>query len=197
MRRSSFLKVGILLATLATTATHQVGAESGIITIKQGTFIFEEGVGHLDIAGNHRFRFVAAADISGGRFNAYTQCQSWECPPGAVVNLDARWTGNDLPGSAQLRGKTYENVGGLDSDSAADVGFAGSVTMPPMSGEPTAITAAFDLSGAFAYDLLGANPQRDLLAGGGRVTLSLRPNADGSSWEIQRAVFEFIPVEQR
>ena len=64
--------------------------------------------------------------------------------------------------------------------------------MPEMSDGPVSITAPFDFSGRFSYGQLGPRPQEALLAGGGRVTLLLRPNVDGTSWELQRAVFQFL-----
>lgn len=201
MRHHRCVKSGFFAAVLIGAIAQSAAAE--VIAIKDGTFIFEgsgtadPGTGRLEISGNKAFMFRAAVSASGGRFNLYSQCQSPDCPPGTVVELDAFWIGNDLPGTATLRGKTYQDVGGLNSDSSAAAGFAGSVTMPPMSDGPVSITVPFDFSGRFSYGLLGPDPKESLLAGGGRVTVFLRPNFDGTSWELQRAVFEFLSVEER
>jgi hypothetical protein len=201
MQYRSCMRVGTFVAILTVAVVHSAAAE--VIAIKEGTFVFEgsgtseEGTGRLDISGTKNFTFSASVDISGGRFNLYSQCKTPDCPPGAVVPLDAFWSGNDLMGTATLRGKTYSDVGGLESDSGAAAGFSGSVTVPPMTGGPVSVTVPFDFSGRFSYDLFGTHPREALLAGGGGVTLFLRPNIDGTSWELQRAVFQFLSVEDR
>jgi hypothetical protein len=196
MRRTS-LRFAMLVAVLVGGMTHSVLTAADVVSIKRGLFSFQNGAGDLDISGNKGFRFVSRVFVSGGIFNPYSQCQTPDCPPGAVVSLEGRWIGNDARGSATFMGKTYDDVGGGDSDSGADIAFAGSVTMPPMSDGPVSVTAPFDFSGSFAYGLTGSDPQEVLLAGGGRVILLLQPNVDGNSWELVRADFEFTPVENR
>jgi hypothetical protein len=117
--------------------------------------------------------------------------------PGTVLDVHAFWSGNDLGGIAKLRGITYEKVGSLDSDSSAAMGISGSVTMPPLSDGPVSVTVPFEFAGSFAYGLNGPDPQRALLAGGGRATFFLRLHDEGTTWVIQRVVFDFNPVEQR
>ena len=201
MRYYSNVRMAMVVAILAGAFPYSAAAE--VIAIKDGTFIFEgngspnQGTGRVEISGNKAFTFSAGVDISGGRFNLYSQCQTPDCPPGAVVSLDAFWSGNDLQGTATLRGKTYNDVGGLDSDSGAAAGFSGSVTMPEMTGGSVAVTVPFEFSGRFSYDLFGPRPKEALLAGGGRVTVFLRPNSEGTSWELERAVFQFDRVEDR
>jgi hypothetical protein len=188
--RYSFAKFGIVLAILVCAARP---AESQVISIIDGTFISEGGGGQLNISGTQAFRLEAAALT--GRFDAVDQCFVPECPPGTVVELGARWIGNDLPGTATLRGKTYDDVGGLDSLNSADVRFAGQFVMPPLSDGPVSITVPFDFAGRFAYSEDLSEVQDALLTGGGQVTLVLEQLFQGS-WSIRSAAFEFRPVRR-
>ena len=66
--------------------------------------------------------------------------------------------------------------------------------MPPMSDEPVTITVPFELSGSFFYGLTGAELRSASLTGGGDATLLLRPDFEGTSWIIDRVVFDFDPA---
>ena len=189
-RRASTLGVAAILGIFA---GQLLTAADDVVVIKRGTFSFEAGEGQLDVSGTQGFAFTARVSISGGFFNAYEQCQFPECAPGTTVDLNAQWTGNDLPGDGRLRGVTYDNVGSLDADSSAGIQFSGTVTMPPMSDQPVSITVPFEIVGSFAYGLTGAASERVSLTGGGNATLFLSPAHGGTSWAIDRVVFDFDP----
>jgi hypothetical protein len=191
---TSRLRLGILVTILwcASAGTSVLNAQQDV-RILRGTFVFEGGGGQLDISGTRGFEFQAGASIAGGFFEAYSQCQFPECAPGTVVNLNAGWSGNDLGGSARYRGTAYESVGGLAADSSAGVLFSGTVTMPEMSDGPVSVSVPFRLSGSFAYGLNGPAWERVALSGGGTATLYLRPAYEGTSWSLERVVFDFAP----
>jgi hypothetical protein len=194
------VRIGMLTAMLAGAAKQPASAD--VVSLKRGNFVFEAGVGNLDITGNHGFSLRAGVNLDGGRFEAYSRCLSvTPCPPGTEVELDAFWGGNAVQGSATFRDVIYEDVGAFEGDSSAEIAFSGSVTMPEASDPPVSVsvTVPFDFAGAFAYGLNGPEPQRVLLSGGGRVTLTLQPIFDGEAWAwaIERAVFEFTRVETR
>jgi hypothetical protein len=188
------IKLGILVATVwcATAGTQPLQAQQDV-RILRGSFVFESGHGELNISGTQGFSFQAAAHVSGGFFEAYSQCEFPECAPGTVVNLNAGWSGNDLGGSARYRGTAYDAVGSLAADSSAGVLFSGTVTMPEMSDGPVSVSVPFRLSGSFAYGLNGPAWERVALGGGGTATVYLRPGYEGTSWIIERVVFDFAP----
>jgi hypothetical protein len=182
-------------AVLAVFAGQLLTAADDVVVIKGGTFSFEAGNGQLDISGTQGFTFASEVDLSGGTFGAYDLCQVPECPPGTTLDLDAGWSGNDLLGRARLRGITYDDVGRLDGDSGAVIRFSGTVTMPPMSDEPVSIAVPFRFSGRFSYGLTGPEEFESVsLTGGGDATLLLRPDFEGTSWIIDRVVFDFDPA---
>lgn len=195
MVNHSFVRMGIVIAFLVGATARPATAE--VISIVGGTFVFVVGGGaQLDIFGTRGFRLQAGPGT--GRFDAIDLCRLPECGPGTVVDLSARWSGNDLTGTAILRGTTYEDLGGLDSPNSADIRFAGQVTMPPITDGPVSITVPFEFAGRFRFAEMGQLPQDALLTGGGLVTLSLEPlPADPNSWTIKSVVFEFSPVQRQ
>jgi hypothetical protein len=66
--------------------------------------------------------------------------------------------------------------------------------MPAMSDGPVTLTVPFEFSGSFAHGLTGSEVQQTPLTGGGEATLLLQPGFDGTSWIIERVVFEFDPA---
>lgn len=195
MFRQAFVKVGIVVAILLIAVARPVTAE--VITINRGVFTYPAvmGGGNVDIAGNRGFK--AEASTQTGFFNAFTQCSVPECPPGAVVEIDAGWSGNDLPGTARFRGAFYPDLGGLASPNSLGIQFSGQIKMPPMSDGPVSVTVPFDFAGEFFYAPDLETPrQRALLTGGGFATFHLQPFSDGMTWLITSAEFEFRPVKR-
>jgi hypothetical protein len=195
MIRHSFVKTGTLLSFLILAAAAPATAE--VVVVNQGTFVFGEGADRVDISGTRDFRFEGNALT--GRFAADEMCFGGvECGPGAVIPLDAAWIGNDLPGTAELRGTLYPDVGGHNSPNYAHIEFTGQVTMPDaMTAEPISITVPFDFAGRFVYGPdLETPSQTAALTGGGRVTLTFDPGDTGEGWVLRTASFEFRPVQR-
>lgn len=194
MFRQLFVRTGIVLSVLTAAAARPAMAE--VITIKQGTFTTEsESGGRLSIAGTRGFTMDAGTHF--GFFNAFNQCSVPECVPGTVVEINAGWSGNDLPGTATLRGQTYPDLGGPMSPNGAEILFSGQITMPPMSDGPVSVTVPFDFAGEFRYGPdLDTPQQKAFLTGGGFVTFLLKPFQDGTSWFIESVEFEFRPVKR-
>jgi hypothetical protein len=192
MCRQGIARIGTTLAFLAIAAA--VSAAPDVVAIKDGTFIYDaQHPGLLDISGTSAFTLMAHALT--GTFNAVDQCNfTPECQPGDVVEIRAQWLGNDLPGTAQLRGKTYEDLGGLNSPNSVAIQFSGQVTMPAMSDGPTTVTVPFDFTGLFKYEVPDGVGTA-VLIGGGLVTFALEPSLE-NSWRISSAVFEFRRVKR-
>jgi hypothetical protein len=194
MFEQKFVKIGIAFMILLSAAAKPAAAE--VIAIKSGTLSFGTGPGsqRLVISGNRDFRFEGATLT--GINEPYESCGSGACEPGQTATLHATWTGNDLPGVAELRGKTYPDVGGHNSPNWLRVTFSGEVPIPPVGDQPVTITAPFDLAGIFVYaPNLESPTQEALLTGGGVVTFVLAPAVDGTSWLARSAEFEFRPVK--
>ena len=195
MTAHSFVKNGILLSILVFAPA--VSATAEVIAIKSGTLSFGTGAGsnRLVISGTRDFRFEGSTLT--GINEPYESCGFGACEPGQTATLHATWTGNDLPGVAELRGQTYPDVGGPNSPNWLRVTFSGDVPIPPVGDEPVTITVPFDFAGIFVYAPdLESPTQRALLTGGGVVTFVLVPGADGTSWSARSAVFEFRPVRR-
>ena len=195
MSRREFAKTGTVLSFLIFAAAASATAE--VITIKSGTLSFGTGAGaqRLVISGNRDFRFEGST-LSGIN-EPYESCGFGACEPGRTATLHAHWSGNDLPGVAELRGQTYPDVGGLNSPNHLEVTFSGDVPIPPVGDRPVRITVPFDFAGRFIYAPDPASPPREaLLTGGGVVTFVLVPGADGTSWSARSAEFEFRPVRR-
>jgi hypothetical protein len=108
------------------------------------------------------------------------------------MTLTAHWMGNDVTGPATLDGVTYLNVGSLSSDSSMEVGFRGTVVLPPFSDSSIHLTAPFLFNGSFFHPV-GDTFQTDLLIGGGVASLSLSPHRGiAGTWHLDEARYDFI-----
>ncbi len=144
-RISGFAVAAAVLWTLVGAGS----ASADTITIASGVLDVVNSSGHLSIAGNEGFTFHSDFNVGGGIFLPRDQCLGL-CAPGTTLDLKGLFSGNDLQGTATLNGKTYTDVGGLLSESAATVLFAGRAILPPFTGEDSAFTQApFTFSGHF------------------------------------------------
>lgn len=136
-----FARIGLIVPFLLTAAASPATAE--VITIKHGSFVWPETqAGRIVLSGNRGFRLQVGTQT--GIFNPWDRCSSVpECQPGTVVEIAARWSGNDLPGTAALRGRTYDDVGSANSFNGARVEFDGQITMPPMAIRTLLLLALF------------------------------------------------------
>jgi hypothetical protein len=184
----------ILLSSFVLAAPRPAAAE--VIAITRGTFVYENDIGVLDIAGTRGFRMNGRIPRHEGQFGAIDFCAfSEECTPGAVVQIAAGWGGSALQGTvAKLRGVTYSDIGGPNSPSGGLVEFSGGITMPEWTGGATTVTAPFEFGGLFVYGD-EQSTQSAMLTGGGVATFFLEPGV-GGSWVIRRAEFEFRPARR-
>jgi hypothetical protein len=138
------------------------------------------------------FSVDAFGDAAGGIYEPVQLCNFSEaCAPGAIVGLEAMWSGGDFTGGATVDGITYD-LGGFDSASVlAD--FTGTWTAPPFSGGTTATARApFAFSGLFFYPSRPGFPLGSLaLTGSGMATLDLHWGNFGS-WNVRNTRYEFV-----
>jgi hypothetical protein len=188
MNGHSFARIGIVFAILAIAAATPATAQ--VISIRSGTFTTDNSLGgRLDISGTQGFTLQAA--MTDGINEPFASCRLGICPPGEL-EIHVRSIGNDLPGTATLRGNTYADLGGLVSPNSADIMITGQIGIPPVGNQPVTVTAPFDFAGLFFYaESENDPPQEARLIGGGQVTFHLAPASGGTEWTATSAVFEF------
>lgn len=146
------------------------------------------GIG-INLRGQQGFRFEGVTEF--GLFSL-DQCVTPDCAVGTTVDLEVRWTGKDLLGSAAFRGRTYDEVGQVGLGAQMDAGWTGSLTIPPdfTSG---LLTAPFLFSGAFSFPPRGNGDLTPLdLVGRGTATLAFEPfPGKPGIFLIESARFEF------
>jgi len=145
--------------------------------------------GPLFLSAEPVFTFNGAVGVVGGFFGPWVSCLP--CAPGAAVNFNASWGGNDLHGTATYNGVTYEALGSLAPGSASGVvDFTGPATVTaPLDGVVATLIAPFDFQGNFFFP--GASPDSPSFIGAGTATVTLFRPTTAIPWSFQSAVYEF------
>ena len=143
--------------------------------------------GTVELRGSRGFRFDGVTHSTGVDPNSVCQTDS-PCIPGQTVLFTGTWAGLDIPGTAGMQGNTYEDVGGLNSESALRIDVSGSFVAPPQASAAT-VVAPFTVSGVFQ------SPDGFFdLEGNGRATLTLEW-VEGSgitpTWVLREIRFDF------
>jgi hypothetical protein len=188
------VKSGIVVALVL--ATGAAADAQSVVAIREGTLTVDDRINHsVQISGTQGFSFDGNLASSYGPIDS---CVSLECAPGTVIDLSDEWSGFDVGGIVQFRGKTYAEIGGISADASMFIAVSASVQLPAMSGQRETLTVPFDFAGAFLFGLQGSRPDSVPITGGGTVTITLVPLAeDPNLWHIELVVFEFTPVERR
>jgi hypothetical protein len=188
MKGRSILIALVALLCLAAGSSH---ADDGT-TITSGAMEFEQTSGIIDVSGQSGFRMHAGVDVSGGIYGPWQQCSVPECGPGTEVTLFAHWVGLDLRGTVRLQGHNYQLGSESEGGAMGSVEFDGSVVMPPFNEGGTAtVSAPFTFIGQVTPNSTDGSAPTEPLSGGGIATLQLSINFDGSSWNIDRATYQF------
>lgn len=196
MLKHLFAKTGTIPSLLLAVAS---AADAQVISIKEGTFVIDDARNStITLTGTQGFRFDGSVSLGSASYEAIEQCWVPECPPGTVVDLSDSWGGGDVFGLVQFRGKTHDDIGGLNSDAAFFIALSASVTMPPLRAGPVTVSVPFAFASVFSFGLNGRRPRSVPVTGGGTATLTLVPLAeDPSNWHIQRIEFEFTSADRR
>jgi hypothetical protein len=157
--------------------------------VTSGALTFASHAGAIEVSGQSGFSLQARVSGASGIFAAENQCAELDCQPGTQVSLFAHWSGNDLPGSATLRGQPYvlgsEGAGGA----MGVVTFDGSVTLPDFTSSAAVdVSAPFTFSGQLAPE---GSSDVEALHGAGTATLHFAQSADGSAWQFAGAAYQF------
>ncbi len=184
------LAVGILSSAMLAPSHAQ-----GTMHVTSGTLQFGIDQGQLDLRAQSDLTMHAHVFSANGQYAPGEQCSVPECFPGTTVSLHASWFGNDLDGTATLRGHDY--ILGQEGDGGA-VGFAdfdGSVVLPDFTS-----SGAADASAPFTFDgqlHVEATGETEPITGGGTATLHLRYSAEGPNWVVDSATYQFEHVKTK
>lgn len=183
---------------LAMTLAAVGAARADTILINSGALDFGYSSGVLTISGDHGFWMQAGMGVTGGIYGPWQKCSDPVCGSGVTIPLDAYWSGNDLPGTAVLDGKTYPRLGSLSLPQSAVVQFFGEATAPALEvGSSASVTAPFTFHGLFIQPT-DATPYSSVvyhdLIGAGTATLWLEKGYQGTSWRVMSSRYEFAPL---
>jgi hypothetical protein len=179
------MTVGIALALLGSA----VPAHAESIHITSGALVWNGSTtpGSVTLAGEG---FTFEGIPGNGIFMPHSDCSVPECVAGGSVDLEARWVGLDLMGTATLNGTSYTQVGGLTSNTSLDARWSGTLTIPTTF-TGGVLTAPFQFSGVFAVFNTGVVPINNLFGGGtASLTFTPYPNEPGA-FLLSSARYEF------
>ena len=136
--------------------------------------------------------FLFEGTVAGGGVAVFGpgNCAFTLCGPGTTIDLDARWVGSDVSGTARFAGETFTNVGSPLANSSLSVDWMGDLTIPAgfTGGQ---LTAPFDFTGAFT--IFGPTRQTIVdLTGSGLASLTLAANgAAPGTFVVSSATYAF------
>jgi hypothetical protein len=187
MSRFSPLVVVSCAALLVAAAPVETSADP--IQITDGRLEIAGLGGTLFLAAEPGFTFLGGLTVVGGFFGPSVSCLP--CAPGASVNLNALWGGNDLHGTATFGGITYEGLGSLAPGSSfGTVEFTSAASLTaPLDGVVATLVGPFGFQGHFFFP--GADPESPSFTGAGTATVTLFRPSNDIPWSFQSAVYEF------
>jgi hypothetical protein len=178
-----------VLCALALSLGSAAPAAADPILITRGSFTFDSGTfGRLTIAGNRGFSFDGGAEFGAVDF---TSSCGGRCDPGSGFSLGAFWVGNDLPGIATIDGRRFDDVGGLNSDTAAQVRFTGTMLVPLVAAPSATSRSRFAFEGSLSVFHPTGAPEVFDFAGGGSVLGTFRLIEGLDEWNLDRLVYHF------
>jgi hypothetical protein len=184
----------VVLASVVLLATGAAHADP--IQITGGQVALSGVNGSMQLIGERNFTLTANISATDAFFAPWVQCFA-ACAPGTTIDLGAQWVGLSLHmATATLDGQTFTQVGGLNSPSQARVQLFGSATAPPLGGDTATVLAPFLLEGLFIHPGTMGTDVREMLAGQGFATLTLRSAFGGDTgvpagWAYSAARYEF------
>jgi hypothetical protein len=165
-------------------------ADADTIAITRGSLTFNGSFFEpLTIAGDRGFTLHAV--VGNGAVDFVPSCGSI-CAPGTTFSLGAFWTGSDLLGSASIDGRTFDDVGGLSSDTSAQARFSGAISLP-LAGRAVTVRSPFAFEGSLAafHPLEGLPVEQFDLFGRGTAIGTFSRIGGQDEWNIDRVVFQF------
>jgi PEP-CTERM motif-containing protein len=180
-----------MLSVLALAWGAAIPASADPIAITRGALTFNGSFFEpLTIAGDRGFTFTAT--IGEGAVDFVPAC-GVECESGRTFSLGAFWSGSDLLGTATLDGRRFDDVGGLNSDTSAEVRFTGTMTVPLLGGgRAVTVSAPFAFEGTlFSFGPTDGFPAGTLSLAGGGIARGTFSNTQGTDeWNLDRMVFQ-------
>ena len=182
--------VGVILLSAGPAAADPV-------LITSGRLEMNVTLGSLQLQGDD-FILTGLVSATDGIFQPWLKCNlTPSCTPGAMLDLEARWTGSSIrSATVTFDGETFTNVGGATSPTSATVHFTGSAIAPMFTGNTATIVAPFLFQGEFVH--INSSFQRlvETLSGAGTVTVLLRQNPALATWSYVGATYDFAAVPE-
>jgi hypothetical protein len=185
----------VTCAAVALTAVCAAPAAAEPILVTAGSLTFSE---------TNQFSPLVLEGTMGFTFNGHPgtgvffpgDCFLPECLSGTPISLAARWTGNDLGGTATLNGSTYHAVGSLSSNTSMNAEFSGTILAPTTAADAAILTAPFSFFGQFFVDSFPESSAYEVI-GQGVATASFVRHAGTDAWRIERLQYAFTsPVPE-
>lgn len=147
------------------------------------------GTGHISALVNAAmegptFRFGFGGSALGGVWGPADCMMTMMCVPGATIDLYARFSGKDFPGSAVYDGQVYTDVGSLNGSSWMDARWFGSLAIPSQF-TGGILTAPFLFEGLFGFS--GGSLS---LSGGGTIYADFVPRPTGT-FHLRSITYQF------
>jgi hypothetical protein len=194
--RTCVLLTVVLLGYAAAASAQTITIASGALDLGGGPYTLGA---KLTLVGDRGFATSAPISPGAGVIEA-TTCASLPdpqaCRPGDALSLRLTQSGTDLSWDPiTLDGVTYSRRTGRNFDATSlSVAFAGSVTLPPMTGSAV-ITAPFSFTGVFRHPAGGTDedhPVLEQLQGRGTAYVFLRQSFVNSAlWQVTRLLYLF------
>lgn len=188
MRRQGYFSVFLVLSWAALFPSAAVAE-----TIRITSGLVEMGTpdSPFNLVGDRRgFRLFGSHYNGGFGPNLFVFCPDDLCNPGAVAEIAHAANGLDLPATATLDGILFEDVGSLGARASAEMGFSGSLTLPPL-GSSAVLHSPFTFEGSFFHDF-----ELELLRGSGIVTSTWTPTgsdpSESSAWMLNTLRYDFF-----
>lgn len=189
------MKAFAAAAAVSLSLTCAATAVADPIRITAGGFVYEgrtNTFSRLTLAGTGGFTFTGG--IGFGVF-APGDCIVPDCVSGSPLALLARWSGNDLGGTATFAGVTYRAVGSLSSDTAVSVEFDGAMFAPGRGGMAI-LRAPFTFAGLFFAESSPGMTTAHVLSGEGLALASVLRHAGTDAWRFERLEYRFADAAQ-
>lgn len=177
-------------------------AMADTITVTGSLVMSQYGTGPVTLSSNG-FSFNSYVSGHDGVFSPW-QLTPDRSQPGMSIDASAYFVGSSVQGVAIYNGRTFGDVGGMESDDSMSIRFIGEVVAPEIMedmrpGHLVSATAPFSFQGRFSYlqDKINWQPGFVDLIGHGTVTLWLKAYLGPDyplMWDYAGADYQFADM---
>lgn len=181
MRSPTHLWLPVLLSSALVSPSP---AAADPIEITSGVLVMGDGSAPFDLVGDDGgFRLFGSGFQGGFPPHAFVDCGA-ACDPGVVAQF--QHATSDFHPTAIRNGTTYNDVNVIGSTVFAELGFSGSVILPPLA-STAVLQAPFTMEGVFS--VLG-----DVAALRGSGVMTSTWASAGDTWSLSSVRYDFSPA---